>query len=691
MTAAREENVPQVAPLRRDLKLLHNAEGAVWFDPVADRYFQLDEALLTLSGFLKDALPLDELLARGAAAGLDRETVLQGVLFLKHHHLLRLPPEEAMAAAGKVAALERGMLWQKVLSSYLFLQFTLCRPDRFLTRTLPWVRMIFNRPVVWLLLLSAAAGYLGLIRHWTAVGDMFAHSLSRRGLINYALAVTAVKIIHELAHAYVAKSYGVRVRRFGLGFIVFLPRLFTDVTDGWQLSDRRGRIWIDAAGIAAEVAIGGLAALMWAASSPGALHTVCFYLFAVSALNTVFVNGNPLIRYDGYFLLMDALGIHNLQQRSLQEVRRRFQHHVLGMPAGPAPERSGWLLVYGIASFIYRLFLYTAIIMVVYFRFTKTIGLALLLLEFYLLVWRPLRREFQWYWRQRERLRPARAVLFGGGLLVLLGILALPLPWTLRLPMEVSAGAVEYFYVRQPGYLQNWASDGQWVEPQQPLIETMNPEFDNAAQRAQLAFRRAEEEFRQAGRTPERQRELPALEQQRQRALENVHEMVRRQRQLRCESAFAGRFARIADSAHVGEFLAPGRLMGVLYDEKPLIRAYAGEKEIGWLRERQEVQLRLAGEWNSCRGIIRSVGAIPVAVVNSPLLDLYGGPLATVRGRDGRPELQERFYLVEIVPSAGEWSGQFGRSGEVSCRRYRSLGMLLFRQLFQLLRRELSF
>jgi putative peptide zinc metalloprotease protein len=184
------------------------------------------------------------------------------------------------------------------------------------------------------------------------------------------------------------------VRGVGIGFMVFYPRLYTDTTDSWRLP-RKQRLLIDAAGIIAEVLFGGIAALVWSYSPPGIMNSTMFYIFAVSTISSLLVNGNPCIRYDGYYILCDLLNIDNLMGRSADFFKHWWRWTFLRLGTAPTGEHKFIFLFFGIVSTVYRVFLYTSIILVIYHKFTKFLAVIMIFLELYSIFIYPCWKELQ--------------------------------------------------------------------------------------------------------------------------------------------------------------------------------------------------------------------------------------------------------------------------------------------------------
>lgn len=185
----------------------------------------------------------------------------------------------------------------------------------------------------------------------------------RAGLVDalaLAIAYAAVKSLHELGHAVVCRRVGAECREVGLVLLCFSPCLYCDVSDAWMTPGRGRRIAIAAAGVLVEGLIAAACLLIWRFTHAGAIHDLSLAVAGVASINTVLLNGNPLMRYDGYYILSDAVGVPNLAAESSRIWRSAWSRLAFGVDpfAGYAPPlgRPGLLALYGAASFAYRVF-----------------------------------------------------------------------------------------------------------------------------------------------------------------------------------------------------------------------------------------------------------------------------------------------------------------------------------------------
>ena len=294
-------------------------------------------------------------------------------------------------------------------SSVYFLFVPLLNPDRFLERTLWFFRLLANRITGAVVVAMTPMAIYLLITGFPRMELKYLFFFNFQNLMMLWITIALTKLIHEFSHAYTAKSFGLRVPQMGMAFLIFFPCLYCNTTDAWQLADRRQRMMISAAGIISEGVLAVLSTYAWTYSRPGMLNSLAFYLMAVSFVSTVIFNGNPLLKFDGYFILIDYLQLPNLQSKSFAFIKHMFMNRLLGMSSvvNPAanPRQARIFGVYGVCSFIYRVGLYTGIVAGVYYRFDKTLGIALAILAFTLFVARPLARGVRSLFVRRSEIR----------------------------------------------------------------------------------------------------------------------------------------------------------------------------------------------------------------------------------------------------------------------------------------------
>jgi putative peptide zinc metalloprotease protein len=234
-------------------------------------------------------------------------------------------------------------------------------PERVLSKILPWTGWLFTIPtLIAALVLMAAAGLLIATQFDTFYEKLpsFQQFFAADRWLYLALTMAVVKIIHEFGHGISCKKFGGECHELGFMLLVFTPCLYCNVSDSWMLPNKWKRVWIGAGGIYMEMMLASIATFLWWFSEPGLLHDLCLNMMFLNAVSTIVINGNPLLRFDGYYILMDILEIPNLRQKSTEILKRKFQEICLGLELQEDPflprRNQGMFALYTIASVIYR-------------------------------------------------------------------------------------------------------------------------------------------------------------------------------------------------------------------------------------------------------------------------------------------------------------------------------------------------
>lgn len=282
----------------------------------------------------------------------------------------------------------------------LYLRFRLLDPNDLLQR-LAWLgRGLFGRAgaCAWLCLMALTliqiAPLWPQLRYEFASFDFFAPANG----IAFFLVFPIIKLLHEIGHGLAIKRYGGDVHEMGVALLVLLPIPYVDASAAAAFPDKHHRMLVGAAGILMELGIAAIAALVWAASEPGRVHDLAFMIMLVGGLSTVVFNGNPLLKFDGYYVLADALEMPNLAERSKRYLLGRLKHRLLGIPDPAAAVHDAWepvwLTGYAIASNTYRLMLMIGIAYMLsgrFFFFGVALAIWIVAMQLALPAWKLLR------------------------------------------------------------------------------------------------------------------------------------------------------------------------------------------------------------------------------------------------------------------------------------------------------------
>ena len=478
--------------LRQDLRLYEGPSGGAgqsWliYDPVRHRYFQIaGTAFELIERWRPEA---SENFARRCEIELGRPIATAEVnelaKFVIANNLVLQPPRgDAIALAKQEASSRHSWPWL-VVHHYLFFKVPLVRPERFLTATMPFVAPLYSRTAAILLIVVSMIGLYFASRQWDLFVATFLDFLSVEGALIYGVTLILVKALHELGHAYTAIRSGVRVNTMGIAFMVMTPILYTDVTDAWRLRHRFEKIAIDGAGIVVELALAGISIFLWAFLPDGPLRSAAFVTATTSLIMGLMINLNPLLRFDGYYLLSDAWRIPNLQSRSNALAVWWMRERLFSLRREPPEAFSlNWkaiLIFYAICLWVYRFFLFLGIALIVYHVFFKILGIVLFAIEIIWFILLPILREIREWWRMREAIMKARRTLVTASVGAAAGILLL-VPWSGTVMIQgVALSDLETrIYAPRPGRIKTVAlADGSAVAAGQQLVVLQAPDLDH--------------------------------------------------------------------------------------------------------------------------------------------------------------------------------------------------------------------
>ncbi len=411
-------------------------------DPARNLFFRIDwptfEVLQRWS--TGDCEQIARSISQSTTLSMSEQDVQAVVQFMVDHQLVQ---QRTMDGASRMAqrwnTLHSGW-WSWLLHHYLFFRLPLVNPDAWLGRTLPWVRPFFTRQFLTLTLAALLVSLFMVGRQIDVFTASFVDTFSWTGFASYAMSLTLVKIMHELGHAYTCKRLGCRVPAMGVAFLVMWPVAYTDTNETWRLTSRWKRLAVASAGILTELTVAVWATLAWSLLPDGGLKSAMFFLATTSWISTLLINASPFMRFDGYFILSDALDMPNLHARSFSLARWQLREWLFGLhtpqPEHFSPAKHRALIFFAWCTWIYRLVLFLGIAALVYYYFFKALGVLLFGVEIVWFVLLPIYQELKvWHawWPQIRHQRSTQRSLWIAVLMLLLVVV----PWPSR--VQVSA------------------------------------------------------------------------------------------------------------------------------------------------------------------------------------------------------------------------------------------------------------
>lgn len=238
----------------------------------------------------------------------------------------------------------------------LYLRVPLLRPDRWVTRLSPYVGWLFSLPAMIIAAIIMACGGVATVANWDNLVASTGRVFATDQWLTVGLAWVVIKFLHETAHALVCKRHGGVVRDAGVVFILGAPLAYVDVTSAWRFASKWQRIHTSAAGIYIELLIAAIAACGWSYLAAGAANDLCLQVMIMASISTILFNANPLMRFDGYYVLADLLEIPNLYQDSQSRLRGLAAKWLFGerQATGETGKRGLFLLAYGCGAFAWK-------------------------------------------------------------------------------------------------------------------------------------------------------------------------------------------------------------------------------------------------------------------------------------------------------------------------------------------------
>jgi len=454
--------------IRSDIQLNEappEPEGAPsWtlYDPAANKYFKigwLEFECLTRFEKHTYVSDLTKTINKETTLEADEEDITAIVEFLITHKLVYSTTNESTEYFDQELAAMKQPWWQRMIHSYLFFILPLFKSEQFLKKTYPLLSPLFTRPFMIGVLVLLAYGIFLSIQRFDEIANTFVNYLTLEGVILFVGATIIVKIIHELGHAYTATKYGVPVTTIGVAFIVLYPILYTETTNAWKLKNRKERLTIAASGMMAELALSAIALILWHILPPGMAQSLCFMVAIVSMLASLIVNLNPLMKFDGYYLFSDIVGIDNLQDRSFAFAKYRLRKILWGWDSG-RPEITDYkkqrlLTIFGFSVWVYRFFLYLGIAILVYNLFFQPLGLIFMIVELAFFIGLPIIRELKiWIKNFGDIMSPLRGKIALVFYIFLLSIIFWPLQKSIEVPVTLHAKNYARYYPSIPAKIE---------------------------------------------------------------------------------------------------------------------------------------------------------------------------------------------------------------------------------------------
>jgi putative peptide zinc metalloprotease protein len=670
--------VAQLRPRLRSHARIHRHEygGARWYvleDRLSRRSHRLNPSAHFVVGLMDGRRSLDEVW-RGAVERFGDEVPSQDevIRLLGQLHAADLVQcevapdvDELLRRAHRVS---RRNTVAKLLAP-LAIKIPLLDPDRLLERWLAWYRPLFGAFGALLWILVVGWGAVAAAQHWGELTqDITNRVLAPENLLILWLVFPLLKALHEFGHACAVKVWGGEVHEMGVMLLVLMPVPYVDASAASAFPEKWRRVLVGAAGMAVELLVASIALFLWLDMQPGILRAVLFNVMLIAGVSTVLFNANPLLRFDGYYILADLIETPNLRQRAQQYLGSTLQRRLFGVQAEPVEvtaREAAWFIFFSVASFVYRVFITLAIAAFVATQFFF-VGVLLALWALVTGLVAPVAWLFGFLaFSPKLRHRRLRAALVSGaiaaGVFVLVFVVPVP-SWTnaqgVLWGAEQSAvrGGAEGFVMKvlaQPG--ARVGKGEALVEAADPLLPPRIRVLE--AEKEQFEARYQAERIDNLVASLITLEKLKAVEADLQRALERSRELVIR-------SPADGIFAVSAPEDLPGRFLKQGEQVGYVIPEgRVLARVVVPQEAIDRVRSAtRAVSARLAErvEETVQGSILREVPRASDQLPSLALSHLGGGEVA-LDPRTGQPRALQTHFELEIELATERPVGAGGR------------------------------
>lgn len=708
MTAATEAESP-LPPLREDLRItpgapfLSGAPSWVIYDQVRHRYFQIGQRAAEIIarwstgtlGKLKSRLLSERAIRMGD------DEFAQLLQFLRNNSLLAADQAGTARSFTAMAERSRSSLLKWAMFKYVFFRVPLLRPNAFLSASWPFVRPLFSAGFVWLTAVFLVLGLYLASRQLSDLESHFRASLVWSSVATYAGAIIFVKILHELGHGYQAVSRGLRVPVMGVAFLVMFPLLYTDVTDAWRLRSRRDRIMIDSGGVLVELAIAVYATLAWCFLPDGAMRSAAFAIATTSWFFSLLVNLNPLMRFDGYYLLSDAVGIQNLQPRAFAMGKWGLRRLLFGLDT-PPPERvtrgtRRFMSLYSYAVWIYRFFLFLGIALLVYAVVFKALGIVLFLVEIFFFIGRPILNEFAaWYEMRGAILRSGQTwvtiAILGAALTTFLW----PMPSRIYAPAILEESRQQLLFPPIDARLEQvFVAEGDAVETGDPLFRFSDAELPLEIRQTETRIETYQLRLVSAAGDEVERAERLIVERLLEQETETLSALRDRENNLLVRASGPGHVRDLLPNLIEGRWLSRKQLLGrIVTPGRPFVRGFVREADV------DRLDTGRSGHFFADELALRKVPLGPVELADFSVETLPDGYLTAPNGgvipvapsaESELVPLAEWYPFVASIEAGTVDTGAVQRGIVVLHREPEALARRVWRRIAQVLIREASF
>jgi len=704
MDISQNINIP---PLRQDLQI-HPANqdfdgSPTWmiYDPISDNYFKIgwfEFECLQRFDRAKSSFELADLVNKETSLSIDNDDIIEFIGFLVNAGFLQANTAEIRKILEEGKSEKKKSLLHTLFLNYIFIRVPLFRPQNFLQNTFPYIKFMFTRSFLFCVLALLATGIFLTVQRWDDFLNTFTFFFSFENIILIMASTIVIKAVHEFGHAYMAHKHKVPVSTMGAILIVFYPIFYTETTNAWRIYDRKKRMQIAGAGLMAELSLASVALIVWHISSPGLVQNMSYFIGFISLFISIFINANPLMRFDGYYLLSDAIGIDNLQTRSFAFFKWKLRRVVCGLkediPETIPKKQAKFLTFFGAAQAIYMCFLYSGIAFAIYILIFKPLGFILAITLLAVFLGMPILREFMYWYQQREAImqnnKPKIIFIILGFLLILS---FLPLSRTITLPAVLHYQDYKSFHTQRPANINDIrVQNFQPVSQGEVLMVLSSETLEQEVKIARLKLERYQNLRKRQETSRELSQHSVELDQLIKEAKIELDGLLAESEEMTIRAPFNGVIRDISPEIHTGRSVNPNiLLMRLINKEKMQVTGYVESEFIGRLENQAD------GHFRSDTNLFEKhdVKLIDISTTDTKsisyqeLSSVYKGSIPADRVGEGNVQSKVPLYTLKFDITKTPENSDFTKQGTVKLKvKPTSFSVRILRKLTSLFLRE---
>ena len=650
--------------LREDLSIenggcfLNGAPSWLIYDPIRNQFFRIGELTFELLSIWKSLSLSDfaQIASRHLQRKIEPVEIEETAKFLFANQLTDEPTNESYMSFVEQEKARRKSLSSKIIHSYLFFRIPLFKPQKILDFFWPYVSFLFTKGAAITYVLLAVISLYLVSRQWQVFTSTFSSFLTFEGLALYGFSLVILKFLHEFGHAFVAKKYNVPVPIIGIAFLVLFPVLYTDTSAAVRLKTRRKRLMIDIAGILTELVVAVMATLFWVFLPDGPMRSIAFTMATLSWVLSLLVNLNPFLRFDGYYILSDTLGVENLQERSFAFAKWRMREILFNAKVKPpevtAPKLGTLLVYYAWATWIYRFFLFLGIAFLVYSFFIKVIGIFLFVVEIFWFILLPIWRELKIWWSNRETSKTARTIISLLSIFVGLLLFFLPLSTKVEVPAVLKSSNEFHIYPPIDGKLvRSNLQELSAIKRNEILFEVASPKLIAELHISNKKKRLLETRLNRSTSSEVELSSITILKQELEAEVQKLKGLKEKEKSLVMRSPFDGVLVNVDRELHDGLWISHTRAVSILIDENSIkLSGLAKANAVDRMRVGQEGSFIPDGFISNAIPVkIKAISKIAEAQLNDEILaQQEGGLVPSTSNSEGLITPQGTWFKIEL-------------------------------------------